>query len=399
VRILVLHNRYKIGGGEDVTMQTEKALLEAHNHVVALVEVTNDEIISLLDRMKAAFKCIYSFSARRRVLAEIKRFNPDIVHVHNFFPLLSPSVYYACQQSNIPVVQTLQNYRLFCLNSYFFRDGKVCEDCFGKPFALPGVIHACYQGSKVGSAIVGTMQFTHRALKTWEKAIDLYITVTEFARQKYIQGNLPASKLVVKPNFLYPDPQVGQGQGNYALFVGRLSPEKGLDTLIKAWQRLGSKVPLKIVGEGPLCEQIIAASQTFPGIEYLGKLPKYKVLELMKDAQILVFPSLWYEGFPLVIVEAYAVGLPVIAANLGSQSSLIEHRRTGLHFQPGDPNDLVAQVEWALAFPDEIIKMRQAARAEFEMKYTDEKNYQMLMKIYQQAIWNKKQELSLAENR
>ncbi|NMG11028.1 glycosyltransferase [Brasilonema sp. UFV-L1] len=390
MRILILHNRYQIGGGEDVTMQTEKALLEANGHSVALLEVDNDNITSPLEKVKAAVNAIYSLSSKQLVLAEIAKFQPDVVHIHNFFPLLSPSVHYACQEAGVPVVQTLQNYRLFCLNSYFFREGKVCEDCFGKFFAWSGVVHGCYRGSKTGSVVVGAMQSVHRIIQTWDKVVDVYITVTEFARHKYIQGNLPASKLVVKPNFLYPDPKQGKGQGNYALFVGRLSPEKGLKTLFLAWEKLAGKIPLKIVGEGPLSDEVASTAQRLTDVEWLGKQPKTRVLDLMKDAQVLIFPSLWYEGFPLVIVEAYAVGLPVIASNLGSQSSLIEHGRTGLHFRPGDPEDLVAQVEWVLTHPIALAQMRQETRAEFEAKYTAEINYQMLMDIYKRVVNCKK---------
>nr|WP_211176424.1 glycosyltransferase [Brasilonema sp. UFV-L1] len=371
-------------------MQTEKALLEANGHSVALLEVDNDNITSPLEKVKAAVNAIYSLSSKQLVLAEIAKFQPDVVHIHNFFPLLSPSVHYACQEAGVPVVQTLQNYRLFCLNSYFFREGKVCEDCFGKFFAWSGVVHGCYRGSKTGSVVVGAMQSVHRIIQTWDKVVDVYITVTEFARHKYIQGNLPASKLVVKPNFLYPDPKQGKGQGNYALFVGRLSPEKGLKTLFLAWEKLAGKIPLKIVGEGPLSDEVASTAQRLTDVEWLGKQPKTRVLDLMKDAQVLIFPSLWYEGFPLVIVEAYAVGLPVIASNLGSQSSLIEHGRTGLHFRPGDPEDLVAQVEWVLTHPIALAQMRQETRAEFEAKYTAEINYQMLMDIYKRVVNCKK---------
>jgi glycosyltransferase involved in cell wall biosynthesis len=388
MRIMILHNRYQIGGGEDVTVETEKALLESKGHSVMLLESNNEDISGALEKAKAAVNAIYSPASKQRVLKAIASFQPDIAHVHNFFPLLSPSIYYACQAAGVPVVQTLHNYRLFCVNSYFFRDGEACEDCMGKRFPWPGVVHGCYRDSKVGSAIVGTMQSVHRALQTWQKQIDLYITVTEFARHKYIQGNLPATKIVVKPNFLYPDPQPGQGKGNYMLFVGRLSPEKGLETLLKAWEQLDN-IPLKIVGEGPLSDQVAAAAQRLEGVEYLGKLPKVQVLALMKEAKSLVFPSLWYEGFPLVIVEAYAVGLPVITSNLGSQASIIEHRRTGLHFRPGDPEDLAAQVRWAWSHSEALTQMRQEARLEFEMNYTAEKNYQMLMDIYDRALSSK----------
>jgi glycosyltransferase involved in cell wall biosynthesis len=386
MRILSLHNRYQLPGGEDVVVSMERELLEANGHCVELFEVNNDHITTSIEKAKSAVNSIYSISSKTQILQRIASFKPDIVHVHNFFPLLSPSVYYACRETAVPVIQTLHNYRLLCLNSYFFREGKVCEDCLGKSFAWPGVVHSCYRDSKTGSAVIGAMQSVHRTLQTWNKVVDVYITVTEFARQKYIQGNLPASKLVVKPNFIYPDPKVGKGQGNYALFVGRLSPEKGLETLLKAWEKLAEKIPLKIVGDGPLANMVASTAQRFKGVEWLGRLPKEEVLKLMKDAQALIFPSLWYEGFPLVIVEAYAVGLPVIASNLGSQSSLVEHGRTGLHFRPGDPEDLVAQVEWALTHPAALAHIRRETRAEFEAKYTAEKNYQMLMDIYERVV-------------
>ncbi|NMG19077.1 glycosyltransferase family 4 protein [Brasilonema bromeliae] len=386
MRILSLHNRYQLPGGEDVVVSMERELLEANGHCVDLFEVNNDHITNSIEKAKSAVNSIYSISSKTQILQRIASFKPDIVHVHNFFPILSPSVYYACREAAVPVIQTLHNYRLLCLNSYFFREGKVCEDCLGKSFAWPGVVHSCYRGSKTGSAVIGAMQSIHRTLQTWNKVVDVYITVTEFARQKYIQGNLPASKLVVKPNFLYPDPKPGEGQGNYALFVGRLSPEKGLETLLKAWEKLAGKIPLKIVGDGPLANTVASTAQRLTGVEWLGRLPKQEVLKLMKDAQALIFPSLWYEGFPLVIVEAYAVGLPVIASNLGSQSSLVEHGRTGLHFRPGDPEDLVAQVEWALTHPAALAQMRQETRGEFEAKYTAERNYQMLMDIYERVV-------------
>jgi len=384
-RVLLLHNRYQIAGGEDVVVQTEKALLEANDHPVALLETNNDDIASPLEKAKAATNAIYSYSSKQWVRAEIASFLPDVVHVHNFFPLLSPSVYYACREAGVPVVQTLHNYRLLCPDVYFFREGKVCEDCLGKFFPWPAIVHGCYHGSRAGTAVVATMLSTHRALQTWTKMVDVYIALTEFARQKFIQGGLPANKIVVKPNFIHPDPREGEGQGRYALFVGRLSPEKGLETLLKAWEKIGERMPLKIVGEGSLANVVAEASQKLLGVEWLGKQPKEQVLALMKEAQVLVFPSMWYEGFPLVIVEAYAVGLPVIASDLGSPSLLIDQGRTGLHFRPGDSEDLVAKVEWALTHSTELAQMRREARAEFEAKYTAQQNYQMLMDIYERV--------------
>lgn len=386
MRVLVLHNRYQISGGEDVVVQAEKALLEANGHDVTLVEATNDNIVGCLEKAKTAVSAIYSPSSKRRVREEIAKFSPHIVHVHNYFPLLSPSVFYACQEAGVPVVQTLHNYRLLCANAYLFREGRVCEDCVGKRFPWSGVVNGCYRDSKVGTAIVGTMQSVHRTVQTWTKTVDAYIALTEFARQKFIQGNLPAEKIVVKPNFLFSDPGKGEGKGGYALFVGRLSPEKGLDKLFQAWEKIGERMPLKIVGDGQLADTVAEASRKLKGVEWLGRQPKEQVLALMKQATVLVFPSLWYEGLPMVIAEAYAVGLPVITSDLGSTSLLVKHGRTGLHFRPGDADDLVAQVEWVLTHPVEQAQMRREARAEFEAKYTADRNYQMLMNIYERVL-------------
>ncbi|MBD2773266.1 glycosyltransferase family 4 protein [Iningainema tapete] len=385
MKILLLHNYYQISGGEDVVVHTEKHLLEANGHEVVLLAVNNDNIINPLEKAKAAVNAIYSLSSKNLVSEKIASFQPDLVHIHNFFPLLSPSVYYACREANVPVVQTLHNYRLFCANSYLFRSGKVCEDCLGKFFPLHGVIHGCYRDSKTGTAVVATMQVVHQVLQTWEKMIDQYITLTEFARQKFIQGNLPSSKIAVKPNFIYPNPGVGNGQGKYALFVGRLSPEKGIETLLKAWEKLGKQIPLKIVGDGPLADQVVEAVKRLDQVEWLGRKSMLEVYALMGEAMFLVFPSQWYETFGLVAVEAFSKGTPVVAANIGAIAELVDSGRTGLYFHPGDAEDLTAQVEWILANPAKLAQMRREARAEFEAKYTAQKNYQMLMEIYERA--------------
>jgi glycosyltransferase involved in cell wall biosynthesis len=216
--------------------------------------------------------------------------------------------------------------------------------------------------------------------------VDAYIALTEFARQKFVEGGLPAGKIAVKPNFVSPDPGAGDAGGGYVLFVGRLSQEKGVETLLAAWKHLEGKVPLKILGDGPLAPTVAQAAKQSKEVEWLGRQPKDRVIALMKNARALIFPSVWYEGFPMVIAEAYAVGLPVIASNVGSMSSLIGHRRTGLHFRPGDPKALATQVTWALGHPAQLKRMRMAARAEYEDKYSAERNYQMLSNIYRTAI-------------
>lgn len=394
MRILQLHNLYKISGGEDVVVQAEKTLLENHGHEVVLLQADNQNITNFFSQAMTALNTVYSFSAKKRVQAEIAKFQPDVVHVHNFFPLWSPAVYDACQEAKVPVLQTLHNYRLFCAGAFFYREGKVCEDCLGKFFPWSAVVHRCYRGSRVGSAVLATMQAVHRVRGTWKERVNLYIALTEFARDKFIQAGLPADKIVLKPNFLLSSPELQGTKRNYALFVGRLSPEKGIDTLLAAWglkaaNGLGQKIPLKIVGDGPLADQVAMTAKEIPGVEWLGRQPQEQVQKLMQNAKMLVFPSVWYEGFPMVIVEAYALGLPVVASNLGSLSSLISPGRTGLHFRPGDAHDLAAKVEWAITHPQELAQMGREARAEFEAKYTAAANYRQLMDIYQLALGSK----------
>jgi len=314
----------------------------------------------------------------------IRQHRPDLVHVHNTFPLASPAVIHAAKAEGVPVVMTLHNYRLLCVNALFFREGRVCEDCLGR---LPwrGVVHGCYRDSRLASLGVASMLALHRALGTWN-LVDRFIALTEFARQKFVEGGLPAEKIVVKPNFVHPDPGPGEGRGGYALFVGRLSPEKGVRTLLRAWGLLGGRVPLKVVGDGPLAGEVREAARRLPGVEWLGRKSPEEVYALMGEAAFLVFPSEWYEGFPRVLAEALAKGLPILATALGSQASIVADGRTGLHFRPGDPEDLAAKVEWLLLHPEELRRMRREARAEYEAKYTAERNYQLLMEIYGQAL-------------
>lgn len=385
MRILSVHNRYQIRGGEDGSREAEERLLRELGHQVDVYEEHNQKV-ETLGKIRLASKTIWSVETYQALKSLFSEQTYDVVHVQNFFPLISPSVYYAARAKGIPVVQTLRNYRLLCPNAQFFRNGGVCEDCLGKFVPIPGIIHSCYRGDRAATTAVAAMLTVHRTLGTWTKLVDRYIALTEFARDKFIQGGLPASKIVVKPNFVHPAPEVGEGRGGYALFVGRLSPEKGLDTLLKAWERLGNKITLKIVGEGPLTQQVVQAVSQISGIEYLGHKPVTEVYKLMGEAAFFVFPSEWYEGQPRTIIESFAVGTPVIASNLGAMSSLVTPYRTGLHFDYGNSAALATQVEWALDHPDTLSRMRQEVRAEFEANYTAQENYYRLMEIYEQVL-------------
>ena len=384
MQILSVHNKYLIRGGEDESQELERRILLENGHKVDLYEEDNTRVKSL-NPAQLALRTIWSTEAYQLVKQRLQNSTYNLVHIQNFFPLISPSVYYAAKEQGVPIVQSLRNYRLLCPNGLFFRNGKVCEDCLGNFIPYPGIVNACYRENMLASGSVASMLTVHRAMNTWNKMVDIYITLTEFARQKMIQGGLPAEKIVVKPNFVHPDPGIGEGRGGYALFVGRLSEEKGLDTLLAAWEKLAGKIPLKIVGDGPLSAEMIAATKRIPQIEWLGRRPMSEVYDLMGEAMFVVFPSKWYETFGRVAVEAFAKGTPVIAANIGAIAELVDSGRTGLHFRPGDADDLTANVESVLANPSRLSQMRQEARAEFETKYTAKNNYQRIMKIYEQA--------------
>jgi glycosyltransferase involved in cell wall biosynthesis len=387
MKILFAHNRYQQLGGEDLAAKVERELLERHGHTVDLFEADNAEIVGFAGKARAALGTVYSSTSKKRLAARIQSSKPSVVHVLNFFPLLSPSIHYACREAGVPVVQKISNFRLICPSALLLRDGRICEDCVGKIIPWPGVLHACYRNGRAGSAVVATMLATHRLLGTWEKVVDAYIARTNFSRDKLIEGGLPAGKISIIPSFA-PDPGCsGDGSGRFALFAGRLSPEKGIETLLSAWDRLnGSSPRLKVAGDGPLREEVTRRAAGGGRVEYLGALPRQEVQALMREAAFLVFPSVCYENFPLSIVEAFASGLPVVASGMGAMAEIIDSERTGLHFHPGDPEDLATKIEWAANHPAEMARMRREARSEYLLKYTPERNYQLLVELYDRAI-------------
>ncbi|HYY72624.1 MAG TPA: glycosyltransferase, partial [Candidatus Bathyarchaeia archaeon] len=254
MKVLMLHCRYKEPGGEDLAVASEEQLLATRGHTVLPYRRNNAEIEPLPIVQKAVLPLTTVWS--NKSLAAVRHFaldhHPDVAHFHNTFPLISPSAYSACRSAGIPVVQTLHNYRLLCPGTTLSRDGKPCERCLGKGIAWPAARFACYRGNRTASGTVAAMLAIHQILGTWTKRVDLYIALSNFARDKFIAGGLPASKIVVKPNFVHPDPGSDRNVSGYALFAGRLSAEKGLRTLLAAWKQLGSKIPLRIAGDGPL---------------------------------------------------------------------------------------------------------------------------------------------------
>ncbi|MBL4909525.1 MAG: glycosyltransferase family 4 protein [Alteromonadaceae bacterium] len=383
-RVLIIHNYYQIAGGEDAVMQNEIDLLIANGNVVKTHTVDNDNITSLIAKVTTLLNVPFSYSQYRKMLKVLIAEKPDVVHVHNYFPRLSPAIFYACKKANVPVVHTLHNYRAVCPTALLMHDGKINETSI-KNSAWWTVSKRVYRDSLVGTFALTCMVELHKALGTWQTKVDRFIALTEFSRNKYIEAGWPSTKVVVKPNFI-EDPFNQQThidkKGGYALYVGRLSEEKGIDVLFDAWKNC--KLPLKVIGDGPLKNMV--EHNAIASIEFLGRKDKPQVLELVKNADLIIMPSTWYEGFPMVLVEAFACGTPALVSKLGSMEEIIIPEKTGLHFEAGNADDLAEKVQWMVDNPDEARQMGQNARKEYLEKYPPEKNVEMLVDIYQQAI-------------
>ena len=378
VRVLVVHNSYRQRGGEDNVVDAEVGLLQTNGHEVAEYRRHSDETAGM-GALALGVQSLWSKRTARDIARLAKQFDPHLVHVHNTFPLISPSVYWSAYEANLPVVQTLHNFRLICLQATLLRGGHVCEDCVGR---LPwrGVVWKCYHDSATESAALAGVLGMHRRLHTYRNKITRYVALSDFSRRKFIEGGFPAERIVVKPNFadvrsLKQSKRVG------GLFVGRLSQEKGIEVLLEA-VALCPGVAIRVMGSGPEEHKL----RSNPRIILLGWRSRTDVLDGMSSARYLVMPSLCYENFPLAIVEAFACGLPVITSRLGAMADLIQDGQTGLLFTPGSAEDLAAKIMWAEANHQRMHEMGRIARAVYEAKYTPESNYAQLRRIYVEAI-------------
>jgi glycosyltransferase involved in cell wall biosynthesis len=387
VKILHAHNYYQQAGGEDTAFESEVALLRERGHEVIVYTEHNDRI-SQLGKASLAAGTLWSLESYRRIQALIERERPAVAHFHNTFPLISPSAYYACARAGVPVVQALDNPRLLCPSANLYRDGHVCEECVGRTPPWPSIRYGCYRNSRIETLGVASMLTMHRWMKTWQHKVSAFLVATEFYRRKFAEGGLPADKLLYKPHFISPEPVLTRppGTGDYVLYVGRLDPEKGIQTLLTAWETL--TIPLKLRGSGQLEAVVRQWQREHPQapVEVVGRLSREELTSLVQNARFLVWPSLGlYETFGFVAVESFANGRPVIASDQGVLAEVVTDRRTGLHFRSGDAGDLAVKVQWLWDHPDESARMGLGARMEYAQKYSADKNYEMLMAIYQQV--------------
>jgi len=389
MKILLVHNTYQDRGGEDVVFEQERRLLQAAGHEVSDYQRHNRDIKSYSTgrRLSLLARTVWADDSYRELAGVLRQSRPEIVHIQNTFPLISPSVYWACRAARVPVVQTLHNYRLFCPGANFYRAGKTCEDCIDGSF-WHGVQHGCYRDSRLETAPVALMLSVHHARKTWQRMVDRYIVLTEFARSRFVKGGLPAEKITVKPNCVDPDPGLRTEAGSYALCVGRVSQEKGVPTLLKAWHNLPRTYELRVIGDGPARAQLEreAAAHGLANVRFLGHQPREQVIEAMKGARFVVFPSELYENLPLTIIEAFACGVPVLASRLGAMQEIVGEGRTGMFFTPGNSQELAATVTGAWEQPEQMKLFGAHARKEYEAKYTPAANYRQLLQIYHEVI-------------
>ncbi len=384
MKILQCHNLYQLPGGEDSVARDERTMLEGRGHGVIVYNRHNDDVPGL-GKLSLAARTVWNRRTTRDLTEIIRRERPDVAHFHNTMALISPSGYYACRAAGVPVVQTLHNYRFLCPKSTFFRDDRVCEDCLHKRVKWPSVAHACYRGSRSASAVLTVMSAVHHTLGTYQRQVDAYIACSEFTRDKMIEGGFPGDRIFYKPNFVTPDPGVGSGAGGYALYLGRLVTDKGIGVLAEAWGRIGGDVPLRVIGKGPAEPLIADLIRRQPSVRHDPWVGQPRLGELLGDAAFLVLPTLNYEGLPRVIVEAYAMGVPVIASNLGAMSRVIDDGVTGRHVKYNDSADLERVVRELHASPDTLAAMRRNARHAYETLYTAERNYATLMDVYAAA--------------
>lgn len=383
MKVLIVHNRYRstAPSGEDAVVANEVALLRDAGVEVAVFERRNDDIRDgAVGSLAAAGSTVWSPSARRELRATLERERPEVAHFHNLWYLISPSGYDACREAGVPVVQTLHNYRMFCANGLLLRDGRPCEDCVGR-WPWRGVAHGCFR-SRLHSVPLVASQIVHRLASTWTTRVDAFIALSAFSRDLFIRCGLPPKRVHVKPNFFAGEIPAQEADEGYALYLGRLSEEKGPDLLLDAAR--SARVPIKVIGDGPLRERLErdARSLHLDRVEFLGRKDHAESMRWLARSSFLVLPSRCYENFPMALVEAFACGKPVVAPDLGAPAELVEDGVTGLHFKAGDASDLAAKLGRLSADRAMREAMGARARSAFERRYGGEANLDALLSIY-----------------
>jgi glycosyltransferase involved in cell wall biosynthesis len=393
MNILQVHNRYKITGGEWTVLNQEYDLLKKNHSVEQFIVDNTKQLDSLYSKLKLVFTTHYNRRSKELVRKTIRETKTELMHVHNFFPLLSPSIFEAAKEEGIPSVMTLHNYRLIHPNGYLLHHGKIDERSV-RGSAYSTVLDGVYRDSIFQTAVVAHMIEYHRKRETWSENVDCLICLTEFAKAKFIEAGFPEKNLKVKPNFIEDAfcrknfSEIVDRKENFYLFIGRISEEKGIRTLVDAWSTLNNRSTAKllILGEGPLKKELQKKTKDQSHISWLGFVERKQVLDYLMKAKALLFPSEWYEGMPMTILESFSAATPVLSTNIGSQAEIVDHGKTGILFEPGDQEGLIETVEHFELDKEKQREMSLAARREYEEKYTPEVNRVKLESIYGKLV-------------
>lgn len=384
MKVLLIHNYYQKIGGEDIAYEQEKELLLSQGHTVECFTRHNNNIGDY-SSIKSGLNTIWNFQDQKVIEMKVKVFQPEIVHIHNTFPIISPSVYFAVSKLKVPVIQTIHNFRFFCINGLFFRDDHTCEECTHCFFPFPAIKYQCYRDNRLASVSASSMLFFHNVIRTWKNKIDGIITLSNFSKQKFIDFGFEEKKIYIKKNFLSQEYKPTMDKDTYGMYAGRITRDKGVLLLLEALNKLANKIPFLIVGEGDT-ELMLRVEKTQSHIKFLGFKERKNVLNLIRKSAFLVYPSQLYETNPLTIIESLAMGTPVIACDNGSMSEMVDDGKTGLLFKLGSSNDLSEKISWMISHPDERKKMSINARLTYEKQYNEEINYNTLMNIYENVI-------------
>ncbi|HVW87428.1 MAG TPA: glycosyltransferase family 4 protein [Bryobacteraceae bacterium] len=390
MKVLVMHNEYRMAGGEDAVVAAEVRLLREAGVEVLEHFVTNDGAGGFRETVNLVRSSAWSWPAYRDVRRICVEFRPDIAHVHNFWMALSPSAHQACHDEGIATVQTLHNFRLICANALLLRNGRICEQCVGKT-PWRGIAHRCYRNSALASAAVVRMLAASRRRRIWTEKTDAFVALSESSRRRFAAAGIPAGKIFIKPNFVPARiaRPLRSGSLRNLIYAGRLSPEKGVRLLLQAWARVDRRrAKLIVAGTGPLARELrdfAAALSLGDSVDFPGHISPERIEELLADSRGAILPSLCLENFPRMLVEAFASGRGVIAADIGALGELVEHCKTGLLFRAGDAESLAFAMETILRDDSLASRLGEAAAQEYAEKYTPSRNLKTLFEIYEFA--------------
>jgi glycosyltransferase involved in cell wall biosynthesis len=386
MKIILIHNIYQQAGGEELVFKTEGDLLREQGHKIETLVFDNKSINNSFAKFLSGIKVIYNLTSAKRLKKRIKEFKPDLIHVHNFFPLASPSIFFVAKKYGVPIVVTLHNYRLICPSATLFYDHSIYERSINSLFPVDAILKGVYRNSRIETAaMVMTTRF-HNLIGTWKYKVDKFIVLTEFARTKFANSILRTAPdaLIVKPNFVIDKGPGEMYRENFFLYIGRLSVEKGVETLLQSLTI--HKYNLVIIGEGFLRDKVENFAGSNGNLSYLGRQDKDVVMRHLKKCKALILPSNWYEGFPMTILEAFSAGTPVIASCLGAMMEVVQDNVNGLHFEAGNANDLIHKIKQLESNADLAKQLSDHARATYLNRYTPEKNYKLLFEIYSQLL-------------